>query len=140
MVCTDEPLQRRPSCPAAIQIVDGLFNGITYRTHSDDNMLCVWSTIVVEQLIVCTDLLVYLVHVLSERLPAEHRSMGCMLLLPGRRYPGSERNLSGMDDLGSMHAYGMRQPHPYPPYPSDLRNPMSRSSGSHEMYGNHRRS
>ena len=63
-----------------------------------------------------------------------------MPLLPGRKYQGSEQNLSGMDDLDSERSYGMLQSHPYQPYPSDPRNPRSRSSGSREMYGNRQRS
>ena len=77
-----------------------------YRTHSDDNMLCICSTVVVEQFIVGTDLRVHFVHVHPVRLPEEHHSRGCMPLLPGRRYPGSERNLSGTDGSGSVHVCG----------------------------------
>src|SRR5699024_651546 len=46
------------------QVIDGLFDGITYRTHSDDHMLCVCCSIVVEQFVICSDLLIDFVHVL----------------------------------------------------------------------------
>ena len=70
----------------------------------------------------------------------KHRSMGYMLLLPGRRYQGSEQNLSDMDDLGLMRVYGIRQQRPYLPYLLNLRNPMFQFSEFHEMYGNRQRS
>ena len=45
------------------QVVDGLFDGITYRTHSDDHAVRVCCAVVVKQLVICTDLSVNLVHV-----------------------------------------------------------------------------
>ena len=66
--------------------------------------------------------------------------MGYMLLLPGRRYPGSEQNLSDMGDLDLMRVYGMRQQRPYLPYLLNPHNPMFQFSEFREMYGNHRRS
>ena len=45
------------------QVVDSLLDGITYRTHCNDDFLSVCSSVVVKQLVVCSDLGVYLVHV-----------------------------------------------------------------------------
>src|SRR5699024_2392687 len=45
------------------QIIDSLFDSIVYRTHCNDHVLSVCSSIIVEQFVVCTDLLVYFVHV-----------------------------------------------------------------------------
>ena len=47
----------------SVEEIDCFFDCITYRTHSDDNVISVRSTVVVEELVVCTDLLVNLVHV-----------------------------------------------------------------------------
>ena len=124
-----------------MQVIDRLLDRITYRTHSDDNLLSVLSSVVVEQLVVGADLCIYLVHVLLN--DSRHRIVVrvALLLLPGRRYPGSERNLSDTDgsDSGTDLSECLEW-HPYQPFPSDLRNPMSRSSGSHGKYGNRRRS
>ena len=46
------------------QVIDGLFNCITDRTHCDDNLLSISSSVVVEELVIGTDLSVYLIHVL----------------------------------------------------------------------------
>ena len=45
------------------QVIDGFFDGIIYRTHSYDYVFCIFSTIVVEQFVVCSDFLVNFVHV-----------------------------------------------------------------------------
>ena len=47
-----------------VEVIYRLFNSITYAAHSNDNMSCIGSTVVVEQLVVCADLLVDLVHVI----------------------------------------------------------------------------
>ena len=47
------------------QVVDGLLDGVAYGAHCYDNFLGVRSAIVVEQLVICTDLCIYLVHVLG---------------------------------------------------------------------------
>ena len=60
--------------------------------------------------------------------------MDYMLLLPGRKYQGSEQNLSDMDGLDSVRVHGIRQLHLYLLNLTDLRNPMSQSSESHEMF------
>ena len=70
----------------------------------------------------------------SERLQEVHRNMDYMLLLPGRKYQGSEQNLSDMDGLDSVRVHGIRQLHLYLLNLPDLRNPMSQSSESHEMF------
>ena len=55
----------RPTFVAVrIDIIDGLFDGVTHRTHCNDNVLCVRSAVVVEQLVVGADLGVDFVHVL----------------------------------------------------------------------------
>ena len=46
------------------QIINCLLDGITYRSHSDDNFLSIRSSVVVEQLVIGTDLSVNFVHVL----------------------------------------------------------------------------
>ena len=45
------------------QVVNGFFNRITYRTHGDDHSVSVSGSVIVEQLIIRTDLRIYLVHV-----------------------------------------------------------------------------
>ena len=45
------------------QVVDRLLDRIADRTHSDDHMLSVLCSIVVEQFVICSDLSVYFVHV-----------------------------------------------------------------------------
>src|SRR5699024_540587 len=45
------------------QIIDGLLDGITYGTHSDDYVLCICCSVVIEQFIIRTDLFIYLIHV-----------------------------------------------------------------------------
>ena len=47
-------------------VVDGLFDCIVYGTHGYDYVLCIRSAVVVEQLVISTDLLVDLVHVLLD--------------------------------------------------------------------------
>ena len=55
----------RPTFAAVrIEIIDGLFNGVTDGTHCNDNVLCVRSAIVVEQFVVGADFGVDFVHVL----------------------------------------------------------------------------
>ena len=39
--------------------------------------------------------------------------MGTLLLLPGRKYQGSEQYLSDMDGLDSVRVHGIRQLHLY---------------------------
>ena len=46
------------------QVIDRLLDRIADGTHSNDDVLCVLSSVVVEQLIVCSDLSIYLVHVI----------------------------------------------------------------------------
>ncbi len=46
------------------QVIDGLLDTVAYRTHSYDNLICIRSAIVVEQLVVCSDLGIYHIHVL----------------------------------------------------------------------------
>ena len=36
------------------QVIDNFFSCFTHRTHSDDNTISIWSTIVVEQLVFTT--------------------------------------------------------------------------------------
>ena len=43
--------------------VNGLLDGVVYRTHGDDDVSSIRSAIVVEQLVVCANLLIDLVHV-----------------------------------------------------------------------------
>ena len=45
-------------------VIDSLLDGVINRTHRHDHMLSIWCTIIVEQLIIRTNLSVYLVHVL----------------------------------------------------------------------------
>ena len=47
-----------------VQVVDGLLDGVTYRAHSNDNVCCIGSAVVVEELIVSADLGIYLAHIL----------------------------------------------------------------------------
>ena len=75
--------------------------GITDGTHCNDNLLSVLSSVVVEQLVISTDLSVYLVHVLLYDSRHSVIVRVALLLLPGRRYPGSEQNLSDTDGSDS---------------------------------------
>ena len=45
------------------EVIDGFFNGIAYRTHSYDNLFSISCAIVVEELVVGTDLSIYFIHV-----------------------------------------------------------------------------
>ena len=45
-------------------IVDNLFSNVANRTHSDDNAVCIGCAVVVEELIICAELLVDLAHIL----------------------------------------------------------------------------
>ena len=45
------------------EVIDGFFNGIAYRTHSYDNLFRISCAIVVEELVVGTDLSIYFIHV-----------------------------------------------------------------------------
>ena len=47
----------------SVHIVYNFFCNVAYRTHSYDNSVCIRSAVVVEELIVCTELFVYLAHV-----------------------------------------------------------------------------
>ena len=47
-----------------VQIVNGLFDGVTDRTHGNDHMLCISSAVVVEQFVVSANFLVDFVHIL----------------------------------------------------------------------------
>ena len=46
------------------KIVDGLFNGVADRAHGNDNLFGIGSTVVVEELIIGTDLGIDLIHVI----------------------------------------------------------------------------
>ena len=48
------------------EVVDGLLDGVAYGAHGYDDFLSVGSAVVVEQLVICADLLVHLVHVLGD--------------------------------------------------------------------------
>ena len=45
------------------RVIDGLLDGIVYGTHGNDHMLSVSCAVVVEQLVIGTDLSVHLIHV-----------------------------------------------------------------------------
>src|SRR5699024_11967896 len=45
------------------QVVNSLIDCLTYRSHSNDYMLSILCSVVVEQFVVCSDLCVYFVHV-----------------------------------------------------------------------------
>ena len=47
----------------SVHIIDSLVYSLTNRTHSDDYSVCIFCTIVVEKLVVSTNLSVNLVHV-----------------------------------------------------------------------------
>ena len=49
--------------PLRVQIVDGLLDGVVDRAHCHNHMLCVRCSVIIEQLIVCADLCVNLVHI-----------------------------------------------------------------------------
>ena len=137
---TDEPLQRPTFLPCSIQVLDGLIDGLTDGTHRNDNVLSIRSAVVVEQLVVGADLLVYLVHVLL------YNSGKCIVVRVACLASLEEdirvlsRTSLAADDSGSAHACGMRRLHHDRPYHSGHRNPIPRSSAAHEMYGSHRRS
>ena len=46
------------------QEVDSLLDGLTDRTHSNDDMFCVRCAVIIEQTVVCTDFSVYFIHIL----------------------------------------------------------------------------
>ena len=50
------------------EVIDNFFDCLTSGTHSDDDLVSIRSTVVVERLVVCADLSVYLVHVLNSDL------------------------------------------------------------------------
>ena len=52
--------------PCSVQIINCLFDRLVYRAHRDDDLLCIRSAVVVEQAVVCADLLVDLLHVLLD--------------------------------------------------------------------------
>ncbi len=56
-------------------VVDDFFCCITYRAHGDDDLFSIRSAIVVEELVVCADLLVDLVHVVF------HYARECFIVL-----------------------------------------------------------
>ena len=71
--CVDESLRAERSVQTYLnnadflscckQIIDRLLDRVTHRTHSNDHVLCILCSIIVEQLVICTDLLIYFVHV-----------------------------------------------------------------------------
>ena len=46
------------------KVVDGLLDGIIYRTHSNDDVISICCAVVVEELVISTDLRIHLIHVL----------------------------------------------------------------------------
>ena len=46
-----------------VEVIYRFFDCIVYRTHSDDYMFCVGRAVIVKELVICTELCVYLAHV-----------------------------------------------------------------------------
>ena len=46
------------------KVIDGLLDGIVYGTHRNDDVISICCTVVVEELVICTDLRIHLIHVL----------------------------------------------------------------------------
>ena len=112
MLCAERTIQTNlynaDLSACSIQVLNGLIDGLTDGTHRNDNVLSIRSAVVVEQLVVGADLLVYLVHVLF------YNSGECIVVRVACLASLEEdirvlsRTSRGRDGSGSAHSCGMR--------------------------------